>query len=169
MTDFHFDYHKALPFLDQHEVDYLKEPVRLAHQQLHEGTGAGSDYLGWIDLPTNYDQEEFARIKKAAEQIRADSDALIVIGIGGSYLGARAAIEDQPFIMRETILVPRISHTCWNYWMAKIFQSMSFLNPERLRSRRLHFAFSVSYWRRNMAKTVHASVYMRRPTKPKVL
>lgn len=93
MTDFHFDYHKALPFLDQHEVDYLKEPVRLAHQQLHEGTGAGSDYLGWIDLPTNYDQEEFARIKKAAEQIRADSDALIVIGIGGSYLGARAAIE----------------------------------------------------------------------------
>src|SRR5690606_15840136 len=65
----------------------------LAHQQLHEGTGAGSDYLGWIDLPVNYDKEEFARIQSAAKKIRSDSDILVVIGIGGSYLGARAAIE----------------------------------------------------------------------------
>src|SRR5690606_30233652 len=69
------------------------EPVRLAHRQLHEKTGAGADFLGWIDLPENYDKEEFARIKQAAERIQNDSDALVVIGIGGSYLGARAAIE----------------------------------------------------------------------------
>ncbi|WP_411345591.1 glucose-6-phosphate isomerase [Paenibacillus sp. WLX1005] len=88
-----FDYSKALSFVAQHEVDYFAEPIRLAHEQLHNGTGAGSDYLGWIDLPTNYDKEEFARIQKAAEKIKSDSEVLIVIGIGGSYLGARAAIE----------------------------------------------------------------------------
>jgi len=88
-----FDYSKALSFVGQHEIDYLTDQVRLAHDQLHNGTGAGSDYLGWIDLPSNYDKEEFARIKKAAEKIQSDSEVLIVIGIGGSYLGARAAIE----------------------------------------------------------------------------
>lgn len=88
-----FDYSKALPFVQQHEIDYLAEPVRLAHEQLHAQTGAGSDYLGWIDLPVNYDKEEFARIQQAAKKIREDSDALIVIGIGGSYLGAKAAID----------------------------------------------------------------------------
>ncbi|WP_248931179.1 glucose-6-phosphate isomerase [Paenibacillus hamazuiensis] len=88
-----FDYSKALTFIGQHEVDYLKDAVKLAHDQLHNGTGAGSDYLGWIDLPVNYDKEEFARIQKAAKQIQSDSDALVVIGIGGSYLGARAALE----------------------------------------------------------------------------
>ncbi|MDF2724298.1 MAG: pgi, partial [Paenibacillus sp.] len=89
----HFDYSRALSFVQQHEIDYFREPVRLAHEQLHRGTGAGSDYLGWIDLPTQYDKEEFARIKQSAKRIQSDSDALVVIGIGGSYLGARAAIE----------------------------------------------------------------------------
>jgi glucose-6-phosphate isomerase len=88
-----FDYSKALDFVQPHEIDYFTAPVRLAHEQLHNQTGAGSDYLGWIDLPVNYDKEEFARIKQAAKQIRETSDVLIVIGIGGSYLGARAAIE----------------------------------------------------------------------------
>ena len=88
-----FDYSKALPFVGQHEVDYLTAQVRLAHDQLHNATGAGSDYLGWIDLPNEYDKEEFARIKQAASKIQNDSEVLIVIGIGGSYLGARAAIE----------------------------------------------------------------------------
>ncbi|RXZ84729.1 glucose-6-phosphate isomerase [Paenibacillaceae bacterium] len=88
-----FDYSKALPFVGQHEIDYLTDAVRLAHEQLHNGTGAGSDYLGWVDLPDNYDKEEFARIQQSAEKIKSDSDVLIVIGIGGSYLGARAAIE----------------------------------------------------------------------------
>lgn len=88
-----FDYSKALTFVGQHEVDYLTDQVRLAHDQLHNATGAGSDYLGWINLPNEYDKEEFARIKQAAAKIQNDSEVLIVIGIGGSYLGARAAIE----------------------------------------------------------------------------
>src|SRR5690349_21665706 len=92
-TKLNFDYSKALSFIGQHEVDYLAEPIRLAHEQLHNKTGVGSDFLGWIDLPTQYDKEEFARIQKAAAKIQSDSDVLIVIGIGGSYLGARAAIE----------------------------------------------------------------------------
>jgi glucose-6-phosphate isomerase len=89
----HFDYSKALSFVGQHEVDYLTDAVKLAHEQLHAGSGAGADYLGWIDLPAAYDREEFARIKQAAKRIQSDSEALVVIGIGGSYLGARAAIE----------------------------------------------------------------------------
>ncbi|RTE09854.1 glucose-6-phosphate isomerase [Paenibacillus whitsoniae] len=88
-----FDYSKALSFISQHEVDYLTAQVELAHNQLHDKTGAGSDYTGWVDLPENYDREEFARIQAAAKQIQSDSDALVVIGIGGSYLGARAALE----------------------------------------------------------------------------
>lgn len=93
MTHVRFDYQKALPFFGEHELDYLKQSVKLAHEMVHNKTGAGNDFLGWIDLPTNYDKEEFARIKKAAEKIQSDSDVLVVIGIGGSYLGARAAIE----------------------------------------------------------------------------
>ncbi len=93
MSNITFDYSKALPFVGQHEIDNLAPFVASAHETLHNKTGAGNDYLGWVELPTNYDKEEFARIKKAAEKIRSDSDALIVIGIGGSYLGARAAVE----------------------------------------------------------------------------
>ncbi|MEB3100990.1 glucose-6-phosphate isomerase [Ferviditalea candida] len=88
-----FDYSNALNFVGRHEIDYLAEPIRTAHHQLHNKTGPGSDFLGWVDLPANFDKGEFARIKEAAEQIRSDSDALVVIGIGGSYLGARAAVE----------------------------------------------------------------------------
>ncbi|MBC1235463.1 glucose-6-phosphate isomerase [Listeria booriae] len=93
MTHIQFDYSNALKFFEQHEIDYLQPAVTAAHEALHNGTGAGSDYLGWINLPRDYDKEEFARIQKAATKIKADSEVLIVIGIGGSYLGARAAIE----------------------------------------------------------------------------
>ncbi|MBK5461521.1 MULTISPECIES: glucose-6-phosphate isomerase [unclassified Peribacillus] len=93
MAHLHFDYSKALPFFGKHEMTYLQDAVKVAHHSLHEQTGAGNEYLGWIDLPANYDKEEFSRIKKAAAKIKDDSDVLLVIGIGGSYLGARAAIE----------------------------------------------------------------------------
>ncbi|MED4204696.1 glucose-6-phosphate isomerase [Neobacillus mesonae] len=93
MTHVRFDYSKALPFFGEHELTYLQDAVKVAHHSLHEQTGAGSDFLGWINLPTDYDKEEFSRIQKAAEKIKTDSDILLVIGIGGSYLGARAAIE----------------------------------------------------------------------------
>ena len=93
MSNIRFDYSKALPFVGQHEIDNMAEYVKEAHNMIHNKTGAGNDFLGWVNLPTDYDKEEFARIKKAAEKIRSDSDVLVVIGIGGSYLGARAAVE----------------------------------------------------------------------------
>jgi glucose-6-phosphate isomerase len=93
MTHIRFDYSNALSFFGEHELTYLRDLVKVAHHSLHEKTGAGSDFLGWMDLPVDYDKEEFARIEKAAAKIKADSDILLVVGIGGSYLGARAAIE----------------------------------------------------------------------------
>ncbi|WP_294377047.1 glucose-6-phosphate isomerase [uncultured Clostridium sp.] len=87
------DLSKLAPYVAETEIDYMEEMVKSAHDKLHNGTGAGNDFLGWIDLPVNYDKDEFERIKKAAAKIQSDSDVLVVIGIGGSYLGARAAIE----------------------------------------------------------------------------
>ncbi len=80
-------------FVRPHEFTEIAPAVKAAHDTLTAKNGAGNDFLGWTDLPVNYDKEEFERIKKAAEKIKSDSDVLIVIGIGGSYLGARAAIE----------------------------------------------------------------------------
>ena len=80
-------------FVNADELDGIKVQVEAAAKSLQSKTGLGNDFLGWVDLPTAYDKEEFARIKAAAERIKANSDILIVIGIGGSYLGARAAIE----------------------------------------------------------------------------
>jgi|SRR5690625_764328 len=93
MTHISFNYKKALDFFNESEVENLEDYVETAHNALHNQTGAGSDFLGWINLPQDYDKEEFARIKASAEKIKQDSDVLLVIGIGGSYLGARAAIE----------------------------------------------------------------------------
>lgn len=88
-----FDYSKAAPFIKEHEVESMKKLALDAKDLLVSKKGAGNDFLGWIDLPVDYDKEEFDRIKKAAARIQNDSEVLLVIGIGGSYLGARAAIE----------------------------------------------------------------------------
>ena len=88
-----FDYSRTAQFISKEEVENSKVLVEAAKKVLVEKTGAGNDFLGWIDLPVDYDKEEFARIQKAADKIKNDSDVLVVIGIGGSYLGARAAIE----------------------------------------------------------------------------
>lgn len=88
-----FDYSKAASFVKEHEVESMKKLALDAKELLVSKKGAGNDFLGWIDLPVDYDKEEFDRIKKAAEKIKSDSEVLLVIGIGGSYLGARAAIE----------------------------------------------------------------------------
>ena len=88
-----FDYSKAASFVRAEELENMKSAVMCAKDVLVGKAGAGNDFLGWIDLPVDYDKEEFARIKKAAEKIQSDSDVLLVVGIGGSYLGARAAIE----------------------------------------------------------------------------
>ncbi len=88
-----FDYSKASAFISEEEVSYMSGLVADAKKQLVAKSGAGNDFLGWIDLPVDYDRVEFDRIKKAAAKIAEDSEVLVVIGIGGSYLGARAAIE----------------------------------------------------------------------------
>ncbi|MBR2186851.1 MAG: glucose-6-phosphate isomerase, partial [Lachnospiraceae bacterium] len=92
MAKITYDYSKAAPFISEGEVSIIKDQTLAARELLLSRKGAGNDYLGWIDLPVAYDKEEFDRIKKAAEKIKSDSEVLIVIGIGGSYLGARAAI-----------------------------------------------------------------------------
>lgn len=88
-----FDASNARPFIKDTELDNLLPQIKLAHKQLTTMTGPGSEYLGWLELPRQYDREEFARIRQAATRIRKSSEILVVIGIGGSYLGARAAIE----------------------------------------------------------------------------
>lgn len=93
MNKIRLDEKNALGFVSAHELEYLVPQIEAAHRMIHDKTGPGNDFLGWVELPNDYDRDEFARIEKAAEKIRSDSDVLIVIGIGGSYLGARAALE----------------------------------------------------------------------------
>ena len=88
-----FDYSKASKFISDDEVVAMKKIAEDAKEVLVNKSGAGNDFLGWIDLPVDYDKDEFARIKAAAKKIQSDSEVLVVIGIGGSYLGARAAID----------------------------------------------------------------------------
>lgn len=93
MSGVSFDYSAAKKFIREDELKYMKKTAEAAKEELLSKSGAGSDFLGWIDLPVDYDKDEFARIQKAAAKIQKDSEVLLVIGIGGSYLGARAAIE----------------------------------------------------------------------------
>ena len=85
--------HYLASFIRPHEYERIADEVRTADAMLRNKTGAGNDFLGWVNLPENYDKEEFARIKAAAKKIQKTADVLVVIGIGGSYLGARAVIE----------------------------------------------------------------------------
>lgn len=93
MNKLSLDLSNVSSFVSEEKLMGMEAEVNAAVKTLEEGTGAGNDFLGWVNLPTDYDKEEFDRIKKAAEKIKADSDVLVVVGIGGSYLGARAAIE----------------------------------------------------------------------------
>ncbi|MCR5718987.1 MAG: glucose-6-phosphate isomerase [Lachnospiraceae bacterium] len=88
-----FNYKQATPFLSDTEIRNIENEALEARETLLKGTGEGRDFLGWVDLPLNYDKEEFSRIKKAAQKIRKESEVFVVIGIGGSYLGAKAALE----------------------------------------------------------------------------
>ena len=85
--------HYLQKFIRPQEYDGMQAAITAAHEALHAKSGAGNDFLGWVDLPVAYDKDEFVRIQAAAEKIRKSCDIFIVIGIGGSYLGARAAIE----------------------------------------------------------------------------
>lgn len=88
-----FDSTKLTPFVHKNELSEIQAMVDAADKELRDGTGAGNDFLGWVNLPVDYNQDEFARIKKAAKKIQSNSEVLICIGIGGSYLGAQAAVE----------------------------------------------------------------------------
>ena len=89
----HLDYGKALGFLNKEDMDLIQKEIEKAHNTLHNKSGLGSDFLGWVELPNNYNEEEFNLIKESVKKIRENSDVLLVIGIGGSYLGSKAAIE----------------------------------------------------------------------------
>ena len=105
MTHITFDYSKVLDkFIAPHELDYIQMQVTAADKALREGTGPGAEMTGWLNLPEDYDKEEFARIQKAAAKIQSNSEVLVVIGIGGSYLGARAAIDflNNSFVNLQT-------------------------------------------------------------------
>ena len=93
MKKIDLDYSKIFNFINQDELNQMKVLVDEVSEKLHNKSGAGNDFLGWLDLPIDYDKEEFDRIKKASDKIKSDSEVLVVIGIGGSYLGARAVIE----------------------------------------------------------------------------
>ncbi|WP_100400084.1 glucose-6-phosphate isomerase [Bacillus sp. FJAT-44742] len=97
------DYSNALEFVREEEISQLQGAVTQAHEALHNKTGAGNDFLGWVDLPADYDKGEFSRIQQAADKISEDSDVLIVIGIGGSYLGAKAALESLHHTFRNQL------------------------------------------------------------------
>ncbi len=106
-----FDYSKAEAFISNEEINAMKDAVEIAAKALTDGTGLGNDFLGWVNLPKNYDKDEFARIKSASDKIKSDSDVLVVVGIGGSYLGARAAIEmltDSFYNLRTDRKTPQI-------------------------------------------------------------
>ena len=96
------DIKKAISFVGEDKLNEMEAEIKKAYETLEAQNGAGNDFLGWLELPVNYDKEEFARIKEAAKKIRSNSEVLLVIGIGGSYLGARAAIEMlSPYFKKE--------------------------------------------------------------------
>lgn len=163
-----FDYSLAKNIISEDEMKAMEKITNDAKDVLLGRNGAGSDFLGWIDLPVDYDKEEFARIRQAAQKIQGDSDVLLVIGIGGSYLGARAAIEflRHSFynnVSKEIRKTPEIYY-CGNNlsgtYLSQLtdvigdrdFQLMLSASPERLRSRPWHSAFLKRYLKRNTAK-----------------
>ncbi|MCB0640621.1 MAG: glucose-6-phosphate isomerase, partial [Phaeodactylibacter sp.] len=93
MKTLRFDYTKALGFVKAHELEFLQAQIDQAAELLEKGSGQGNEFLGWVNWPEQYDKEEFARVEAAAKRIQEQSEVLVVIGIGGSYLGAKAAIE----------------------------------------------------------------------------
>ena len=162
MSKISFDYKTASAFLTDDEVMMQREYVAAAHDLLHNKKGPGSDFLGWLDLPAAYDKEEFARIKKSAAKIRENSDVLVVIGIGGSYLGARAAIEFcrtlQNFNSKPQILYAgnSISSTYLSslidYVKDKDFSINVISNQVQPRSLPLHSGCFVHWLRKNTEK-----------------
>lgn len=125
-----FDYSYALPLIDRQEISAMEEAVSHAHNLLHQKKGAGSEYTGWVDWPLAYDREEFSRIKQAAAKIISQSEVLLVIGIGGSYLGAKSALEmlthtfynQLPAAKRKTPAVYFVGHQLSAAYLTDLFE-----------------------------------------------
>ena len=104
MGSIKFDYSKAIGFISQHEIDCMQAYVDQAHKMIHEKTGLGNDFLGWVELPKNYDKEEFARIKKAAEKIKSDSDVSFSYWYRGILFRSKSCYRNgKPFIQKQFI------------------------------------------------------------------
>ena len=168
------------PFVKQGELEAIFPQVQAAHHTIHERSGPGNDFLGWLDLPVDYDREEFARIQKAAQKIRSHSQILIVIGIGGSYLGARAAIEllhsqlyndlvqDAPKIyFVGNSISPSYLNQILKLCEDKDFSSTLFPNPVPPPNRRWRSASSVPLPSKNMAERAQRTESSVRPTRQK--
>lgn len=125
-----FDYSYALPLVTQQEVLDMEMAVSHAHAMLHQKTGAGNDYVGWVDWPLDYDQEEFAKIKRAASKIIAQSEVFLVIGIGGSYLGSKSALDmlthtfynQLPATKRKTPAIHFVGHQLSSAYLADLLE-----------------------------------------------
>jgi len=113
---------RAMNFINQNDIEMIEKEIQEAHVALHNHTGKGNDYLGWLDLPINYDKKEFELIKESAAKIRKDSEVLLVIGIGGSYLGAKAALEmlSKHFEAEKSLEVIFVGHHISSSYMADL-------------------------------------------------
>ena len=123
------DYSKALTFINQEDIALIGDEIKVAHEALHNGTGKGNDFLGWVNLPNDYDKEEFARIEKAAQRIRGNSEVLLVIGIGGSYLGSKAALEmlHKQFKTKKDLEIIFVGHHISSSYMRDL---MDYINTK---------------------------------------
>ena len=159
-------------------VEAMAPQVKLAHETLHAGTGLGSDFLGWIQLPTDYDKEEFSRIQKAAEKIKSDTDIFIVIGIGGFYLGARAAIEffkipNYNALKKDTPDIYFAGNSISSTALAELIDlcegrdvSINMIsNPAPPRSPLLRFVCSGNCWRKSTARKEPKEEFTAPPTR----
>ena len=170
MAHITFDYSKVLDkFVAPHEVDNLQAQVTVADEMIRKGTGPGADFLGWRDLPENYDREEFDRILKAAEKIKEESDVLVVIGIGGSYLGAKAAIDflNHHFANLQT-KEELILQTCLSMLKIKTSQLTLSLNQVQQLNQLSLSVFSRNSLLRNTVKKKQTNVFTQQLTAKKV-
>ena len=165
MAHITFDYSKVLDkFVAPHEVEYMQAQVTAADNALRNGTGPGAEMTGWLNLPEEYDKDEFARIQKAAAKIQSDSEVLIVIGIGGSYLGARAAIDflNNSFVnlqSKEERKAPQILYAGNSISSSYLADLVDYVSDKD---------FSVNSWLRSMVRKKQINGFMQLQTALKV-
>jgi len=169
-------------FINSHEPDYLRPFVEVAHNMLHNKKGPGNDYLGWVDLPLNYDKEEYERIKAAAAKIQKNSDVLLVIGIGGSYLGARAAIEfiKSPLynnMKKDTPEIYFVGNNISSTYLAEIMSiiegrdfSVNVISKSGTTTEpAIAFRISKSWWKKSTVKKKQKITFTLPPIRPRAL